>query len=152
MNIQAPQPAITRPNTWRLALPPGTLLINANANMHWNDRRKLVKALRQTAWAMARQAKLPALQRAHVIYVFHPDAKRPNTRRDSGNWSPSAKAAIDGLVDAGILPDDNHHRLLGPDPRIGPPVPRGQFVLWITDLDQMSDQHIALLNPPGAPA
>ena len=138
---------IPRPTPQRLELPPGTLLINANQNIHWRDRSKLVKALRQTAWAIARRDKLTALQRAHIAYVFHP-ATKSDRRRDSGNWSPSAKAAIDGLVDAGILPDDNHTRLLGPDPRIGDPVPRSQLVLWITDLDQMHPEHIALLNPP----
>lgn len=148
MTHRNPAPTgIIRPKAWRLELPPGTLLINANQNMHWRDRGKLVKALRQTAWAIARRDKLPALQRAHVLYVFHPDTKG-DRRRDSGNWSPSAKAAIDGMVDAGVLPDDNHTRLLGPDPRMGPPVPRSQLVLWITDLDQMDADHIALLNPP----
>jgi hypothetical protein len=141
---------IIRPRSWRLELPPGTLLINANQNIHWRDRAKLVKALRQTAWAIARRDKLPALQRAHVFYVFHPDTKG-DRRRDSGNWSPSAKAAIDGLVDAGVLPDDNHTRLLGPDPRIGDPVKGSQLVLWITDLDQMHPDHLALLNPPTLP-
>lgn len=152
MTLTAPDPAptsITRPQPWRLELPPGTLLINANQNMHWRDKAKLVKTIRQTAWTIARRDKLPQLERAHVIYVFHPDTTGTR-RRDSGNWSPSAKAAIDGMVDAGVLPDDNHERLLGPDPRIGPPVPRSQLVLWITDLDQMHPDHIALLNPPGA--
>jgi crossover junction endodeoxyribonuclease RusA len=138
---------IPRPKSWTLELPPGTLLINANQNIHWRDRAKLVKALRQTAWAIARRDKLPALQRAHIFYVFHPDTKG-DRRRDSGNWSPSAKAAIDGMVDAGVLPDDNHTRLIGPDPRIGTPVPRSQLVLWITDLDQIHPDHLALLNPP----
>jgi crossover junction endodeoxyribonuclease RusA len=141
---------ITRPRTWELALPPGTLLINANQNLHWRKRAELIASIRHTAWAMARKAKLPALQRAHIFYVFHPDTKG-SRRRDSGNWSPSAKAAIDGLVDAGLLPDDNHTRLLGPDPRMGPPIARSQLVLHITDLDQMHPAHLALLNPTGAP-
>ncbi|MGW5529462.1 hypothetical protein [Streptomyces xanthochromogenes] len=140
-----------RPSSWQLALPPGTLLINANQNLHWRKRAELVKSIRHTARAIARQAKLPALERAHVFYVFHPDT-RGARRRDSGNWSPSAKAAIDGMVDAGVLPDDNHTRLLGPDPRIGPPIARSQLVLHITDLDQMDPAHIALLNPSGATA
>jgi crossover junction endodeoxyribonuclease RusA len=139
---------ITRPRTWKLSLPPGTLLINANETLHWRKRAELIKSIRRTAWATARQAKLPALQRAHIFYVFHPDTKG-SRRRDSGNWSPSAKAAIDGLVDAGLLPDDNHTRLLGPDPRMGPPIARSQLVLYITDLDQMHATHLALLNPAG---
>lgn len=146
--MTAPDTDITRPASWRLELPAGSLLINANDNLHFRKKADLVKALRNTAWAMARQAKLPALQHAHIFYVIHPDTK--GRRRDPGNWSPSAKAAVDGLVDAGILPDDNHTHLIGPDPRMGHPVKGSQLVLYITDLDQMDPRHIALLNPPGA--
>ncbi|MFD8469044.1 hypothetical protein ACFV10_28550 [Streptomyces cyaneofuscatus] len=140
--------AHTRPNTWRLELPVNTQLINANDRMHPVKRAPYIKAIRQTAWALARRNKLPTLQRAHVFYVIHPDTE--TRRRDPGNWSPSAKAAIDGLVDAGILPDDNHHHLLGPDPRLGTPIKGSQLVLWITDLDQLAPDHIALLDPPAA--
>lgn len=139
-----------RHRTWRLELPAGSPLINANANLHFRKKADLVKTIRQTAWAMARHAKLPALQHAHIYYVIHPDLK--GRRRDPGNWSPSAKAAIDGLVDAGILPDDNHTHLLGPDPRIGTPIKGSQMVLHITDLDQITPDHLALLNPPGDPS
>ncbi|MFI8792626.1 hypothetical protein [Streptomyces sp. NPDC055105] len=140
---------ITRPRTWRLELPVNTQLINANQNIHYRRKAELIKALRNTAWATARQHKLPALQRAHIYYVIHPDTK--TRRRDPGNWSPSAKAAVDGIVDAGILPDDNRDHLLGPDPRIGDPVKGGQLVLWITDLDSIHPDHLALLNPPALP-
>lgn len=151
MTMTAPDPApasIPRPKSWRLELPAEINLMNANDRMHPARRAGFIKVIRQAAWAMARHHKIPALQRAHVFYVVHPDIKE--RRRDPGNWSPSAKAAVDGLVDAGVLPDDNHERLLGPDPRIGPPVKGSQLVLWITDLNQMDPDHIALLNPPGA--
>lgn len=141
---------IVRPPHWRVALPAETTLINANDRMNPHQRAGFIKVIRQAAWAMARHHRLPALQRAHIFYVIHPN---PTTRRrDPGNWSPSAKAAVDGLVDAGVLPDDDHTRLLGPDPRIGAPVKGSQLVLIITDLDQMTPEHLALLNPPGAPS
>lgn len=149
MTITAPDTqhgGIIRPKAWRLELPAETNLINANDRMHPARRAGFIKVIRRAAWAMARHHKIPGLQRAHIIYVVHPDTKE--RRRDPGNWSPSAKAAVDGLVDAKVLPDDDHTRLLGPDPRIGPAVKGSQLVLWITDLDQMDPQHIALLNPP----
>lgn len=40
-----------------------------------------------------------------------------NRRRDPGNWYPTAKAIVDGLVDAGILIDDDHTKVVGPDMR-----------------------------------
>jgi hypothetical protein len=139
---------IIRPQSWRLELPAKTKLINANQNLHFRRKAEMVKVIRNAAWTMARHSNIPALQRAHVYFVIHPDTSIK--RRDPGNWAPSAKAAVDGLVDAGILPDDNKDHLLGPDPRIGTPVKGSQLVLWITDLDQMHPAHIALLNPPGA--
>lgn len=30
-----------------------------------------------------------------------------NRRRDPHNWTPTVKAIVDGLVDAGVWPDDN---------------------------------------------
>lgn len=137
---------ITRPQSWSLALPAKTKLINANDSIHFRRKAELVKVIRNAAWTMARHSNIPALQRAHIYFVIHPDTSIK--RRDPGNWAPSAKAAVDGLVDAGILPDDNKDHLLGPDPRIGDPVKGSQLVLWITDLDQMHPDHIALLNPP----
>ena len=139
---------IVRPASWRITLPPKINLINANQNLHFRRKADLVKVIRNAAWAMARHSNIPALQRAHIFFVVHPDTSIQ--RRDPGNWAPSAKAAVDGLVDAGVLPDDDSTRLIGPDPRIGDPVKGSQLVLWITDLDRIDPNHLALLNPPGA--
>lgn len=137
---------IHRPQSWRLALPAKTKLVNANQTLHFRRKAELVKVIRNAAWAVARHSNIPTLQRAHIYFVIHPDDKIQ--RRDPGNWAPSAKAAVDGLVDAGILPDDDSTRLIGPDPRIGDPVKGSQLVLWITDLDQIHPHHLALINPP----
>jgi len=138
--------SVHRPQSWRLALPAKTKLINANQNLHFRRKAEMVKVIRNAAWTMARHSNIPALQRAHIYFVIHPDTSIK--RRDPGNWAPSAKAAVDGLVDAGVLPDDDCTRLIGPDPRIGTPVKGSQLVLWITDLDQIHPHHLALLNPP----
>lgn len=149
MTAAGPTPAgVIRPLSWRIALPANTKLINANQNIHFRRKADLVKVIRNAAWATARHNGVPALQRAHIYFVIHPDTKTSTQRRDPGNWAPSAKAAVDGLVDAGVLPDDDSTRLIGPDPRIGEPVKGSQLVLWITDLDQISPEHLQLLNPP----
>ena len=149
--MTTPDPAsIIRPRPWQLAITPGTPLLNANRHLGVHEKAKRIKAIRNTAWALARHHKIPHLERAHILYVIHPAGTQ--RRRDPGNWAPSAKAAVDGLVDAGVLDDDDSTRLIGPDPRIGAPIrganPQAQMVLWITDLDQMDPDHIALLNPP----
>ncbi|WP_371634448.1 hypothetical protein OG693_39260 (plasmid) [Streptomyces sp. NBC_01259] len=140
----------SRPPSWRLELPAGLFLLNDNQRLHFRRKAEYIDLIRRASALTAKAAKLPTFDRIHLYYVIHP---KPGTRRrDPANWSPSAKAAVDGLVDAGILPDDNHTRLLGGDPRLGTPVKGSQLVLWLTDLDQMTPDHIALLNPPGDPS
>lgn len=122
--------------TWTVALPAGMQLINANKPMHWHTKAKLIKEVRATTAILARAAKLPRLQRASVVVEYRPPDKR---RRDVHNLYPTAKAAIDGLVDAGVLPDDNDHHLLGPDMRRGQHEPLGRLVLHITDMGEVPD-------------
>jgi crossover junction endodeoxyribonuclease RusA len=150
--MTAPETAhggITRPPSWRIALPEGTFLLNDNQRLHHRRKAEYIELIRRAAGFTARAAKIPTFERIHVFYVVHP--KPGIRRRDPGNWSPTAKAAIDGLVDAGIVPDDNSERVLGGDPRLGSTVKGSQFVLWITDLDQLHPDHLALLNPPTLP-
>ncbi|WP_158709018.1 hypothetical protein [Streptomyces sp. NRRL S-920] len=107
---------------WTLLMPYGDLL-SSNQRLHHMADYRLKKRLRQEAALTARARHLPRLDRAAVYYVLHP---RPIKRkRDPGNWAPTAKAYVDGLVDAGLLPDDNSAHLLGPYPEMGPPVTTG---------------------------
>jgi len=138
--------SIHRPPSWRIELPVGTFLLNDNQRLHHRRKAEYIELIRRASGFAARAAKLPTLQRIHVYYVIHP--KPGNRRRDPGNWSPTAKAAIDGLVDAGVVPDDDSTRVLGGDPRLGSEIKGSQFALWITDLDQIDPEHLALLNPP----
>ena len=146
---------ITRPPSWRIELPAGLELLNENRTrrMHWRKVREMAAIVRSAAAYAGRNARhngLPQMRAAHVFYVIHPNPR--TVRRDPGNWMQSAKAAVDGaLVDAGVLIDDDSTRLIGPDPRLGHPVKGSQLVLWITDLDQIQPDHLALLNPPTLP-
>lgn len=120
------------PHRWTVELPPGLPLLNANGRMHWRIRHERTKAIRTAAWAAARQANVPRLERAQVICEYRPPDRR---RRDVHNLFGSAKAAVDGLVDARVLPDDSDEHLVGPDMRIGGVTPKGQLVLHITELE-----------------
>lgn len=130
---------------YRIVLPAGLTLINANVGMHHRRKAPLVKEIRDAALVMTRHAKVPRMERAHAFYIVHPDTV--GRRRDPGNWAPSAKAAIDGMVDAGALDDDNSSRLLGPDPRLGAPVKGSQLVLVITDLSALPGGFLELFDP-----
>lgn len=128
---RAARPAGPPPRTWTVELPPGLPLLNANRRVHWRKRAELTKTIREAAYLLA-QGNVPALQRARIVVEYRPPDRR---RRDAGNLAPSAKAAVDGLVDAGVLPDDSDDYLIGPDMRRGDVTPQGQLILHITELE-----------------
>lgn len=127
--------------TFTIELPAGLLLLNANRRHHHRVRHERTKAIRAAAQeavtehqalmaALAEAKPGPLYQRAHVLGVLRPPSAR---RADPANWYPSFKAAVDGLVDAGLLDDDDHTRLVGPDMRLGTKTRGGQLVLIISD-------------------
>ncbi|WP_030372445.1 RusA family crossover junction endodeoxyribonuclease [Streptomyces rimosus] len=103
---------------WVLDLP-DMELINANAvrGWHWAEERKVAASIRETAAVLARAQRVPRLVRARVVYVVKP--KMRTRVFDPSNWSLAAKAAVDGLQDAGVFEDDNAAVVTGVDPRAG---------------------------------
>lgn len=104
--------------------------LNANDRKHWRVKAALTADWRLRAGWEAVRAKVPPLPRAHIVAELRFADRR---RRDPANWHPTVKACVDGLVDVGVLPDDNAKHLLGPDLRLGPAVGagRGAVVLHI---------------------
>ncbi|MEU9925120.1 hypothetical protein AB0H51_28195 [Streptomyces griseoluteus] len=103
---------------WVLELP-NIPLINANEvrGWHWTKERRTAAAIRAAATVAAQQARVPRLARARVLYLVHPSARTQTF--DPSNWALSAKAAVDGLSDAGVWADDNAAVVTGVDPRAG---------------------------------
>ena len=90
-------------------------LLTANRDLHWAPRAEIIRTLRTTGELAARNAHIPALGRAHLtVHITWPDLRR----RDRANISPTIKALIDGIVDAGCLCDDDDDHLSGPDLRV----------------------------------
>jgi crossover junction endodeoxyribonuclease RusA len=118
------------PRTWRVEFPAGIPLLNANRRQHWAVKARITRDLRQVAFVCARRDRVPALSRAHIVVEYCPPDRR---RRDVHNLFPSAKAAVDGLVDAGVLPDDSDTYLTGPDMRLGQVIADGCLVIHITE-------------------
>lgn len=100
----------------------GSEWITENGRLFWRKRADLTKFWRQLACARAKEAGLPRLDNAHIVAELRFADSR---RRDPANWMPTAKAAVDGLVDAGVFADDNAKFVTGPDLRLGPVVSRG---------------------------
>lgn len=91
---------------------PDHLWMSANDRMHWRRKADRTKALRTLAFTHARQ--LHRLQVAHcTAFISYPRGGRA----DPANAAPTVKALIDGCVDALLIPDDDHHHLIGPDYR-----------------------------------
>lgn len=126
---------MSEPPVLRLELDVRAELLNANEirRWHWTRIRPLARYWRTLAWARARNAwgrKAP-LDRARVVVTYHWTDRR---RRDPHNWSPTSKALVDGLVDAGLLPDDDLSRLDGPDERGVLGAPKGMVVIEVFEV------------------
>lgn len=115
---------------WEILLPP-LRLINANQQRGHSIRfAGPGRAIREAAALLAR--KIPPMSRAQVFGVYFPPDRR---RRDPSNWAPSFKAALDGVVVAGVLPDDDHRHVVGPDARLGDTLmPGGRIALRLYPL------------------
>lgn len=77
---------------------------NAERTMHWAKHGDLTRLVRRTFGVLARQAQIPCLRSVHI--TAQPYQKRGRLA-DPGAHQPAVKAAIDGLVDAGVLEDDS---------------------------------------------
>lgn len=78
---------------------------NQDMKLHHQERARRVLEWRNAFKYLARAAKVPRLERVGITV-------QPFYRRTTGKYpdpsscAPAAKAAIDGLVDASVVPDD----------------------------------------------
>ena len=97
-------PAGSTGRTYTIALPAGLKLLSLNDRLHFGARyRRRHRTLKKAAWVMAKWQGIPPLERVSVVVEYQPRDRR---HRDADNTCPSGKAAIDGIVAAGVLPDD----------------------------------------------
>jgi hypothetical protein len=129
---------------WTLTIPAPATWLNANQRTDLRRQTPDRRAWRDAGQIYARQAKLPRLHRAHIVAeLCFADARH----RDVHNLYPTIKAVVDGLIDYGLLPDDSHHYLVGPDLRYGPRVAKrlgglsGEVRLTIYDLTEEQRHH-----------
>ena len=95
-------PTPVRSGEWVLDLP-FTKQLSLNDRMHWAVKMKATKEWRDAALVLARHHRIPACKRILVELHYLP---RTNQRRDPDNLVASLKPLVDGLVDAGVVPDD----------------------------------------------
>lgn len=90
---------------WTLTYNARPWTCNAERNMHHYKRAALIKEWRQAAFLLCKEAKVPPLEAIEVDVIPYLVSKgRP---QDIGAAYPSYKALQDGVVDAGVIPDDS---------------------------------------------
>lgn len=81
---------------------------------HWAVENTRKKAIRNFGYTSGKTSGLtftvPVRVIAHIGYAT-------NAKADPGNAAPTLKALIDGMVLAGVLEDDSHEHVIGPDYR-----------------------------------
>jgi crossover junction endodeoxyribonuclease RusA len=123
-----PQTSHPTPNRWELVLPWTKPPMSLNDRMDRWTKARWTKTLRQTAWALAKQAKIPPLHEGcQVGLVYQPPDRR---RRDEDNLFATLKPLADGLVDAGVVADDTPD-LMRKECRITDPVQPSKLTLHV---------------------
>ena len=131
--VADPVPAGSTGRTYTIALPAGLKLLSLNDRLHWAARHRRAQALKKAAWARTLQAKIPPLERAAVIVEYRPPDRRHHDAENT--CAASGKAAIDGIVAAGVLPDDECPRYVSKIVcTIGEPFPKGMLVLHLIEV------------------
>ena len=108
------------PNSILFTIPDNEWL-TANKKLHWAEKSRRARALRERAHyqslnALRRGTLKPAYGRVRVIAGIQYRASRV----DPANAYPSIKALIDGMTDAGVFEDDSAEYVIGPDKRRAP--------------------------------
>lgn len=82
--------------------------ISLNHRDHYRARAAKTKAWREYTRVLTHTSSIPALTRATITGHIYKPHKR---RYDPHNLFPTMKAIVDGIVDAGVLEDDDHTHL-----------------------------------------
>lgn len=103
--------------------PPLTL----NQRLHWSEKARRTRMIRETVGWQAQAMRLGHAPHISVQLHYTTGDRR---RRDSDNLVPTMKPAVDGLVDAGVVPDDDPAHVTTIMPAIYNGT--GKRRLWIT--------------------
>jgi Holliday junction resolvase RusA-like endonuclease len=96
--------------------PAKPLSLNEERRLHWRDRTARTAPWRDLTILMARQSRLARAVLAVPATVTVVIPVSDHRRRDPSNYYPVVKAVIDGLVAAGVWPDDDPRYLRVTEP------------------------------------
>lgn len=90
--------------------------ITANGRIHHMKRAKLTREWRSATRKALPEGVEPFTGPVHITaHIWKPRAGR----WDPNNWCLTTKAMVDELVSLGLLDDDDHEHVIGPDHRRG---------------------------------
>jgi crossover junction endodeoxyribonuclease RusA len=93
------------------------LALNMNQRLHWREERRRARRWRSAAATAARDQIGHQVGPA-VVHITLPVFR--NLRRDPHNYFPTVKPIVDGLVDAGLWPDDTPQWVTTIEPTLAP--------------------------------
>lgn len=96
------------PETVTVVLPLPPAVLSQNARGHWHARAAASAKCRRLARQAVESQQVQGWEQATVAAAFFHRIER---RRDYWNSEAMLKAYIDGIVDAGLLPDDDYKHL-----------------------------------------
>ncbi len=103
--------------------------LSLNDRDHWAPKARAVKEVRDMVHVLCRSKKVPKCEKISVLLTWHPAPLV--RRRDPLNLVATLKAIEDGVVQAGVVPDDTPEYVLSVMPVIAESrAPRGE--LWVT--------------------
>ena len=111
--------------------------LSLNDRMGWQQKARLTRETRAAVGWHTLALKVGAHDHLHIRLVYTPATTR---RRDTDNLWATAKPAVDGLVDAGAVPDDTPDYVTRHEPKIAQPDPtltgcRVWLQVWTADGD-----------------
>ena len=99
-----------------IVLPWTKPLLNLNSRQHWAAKARDTDAVRSVTAMLCRD--LAKAEKVRVVLSYTPRDKR---RRDADNLVGMLKPICDGIVDAGVVPDDTPDFMIKEMPVIKPP-------------------------------
>ena len=122
----------TEPAEWVISLPWTTPPLHANQRLHWAARARLTRTVRDVTATLVRQCVVISVERCEVTLFWAPATRRRRDGQD--NIVPTLKACCDGIVDAGVVPDDTQEVMVKHMPVVEPPKRPGWTWLTIREL------------------
>lgn len=122
--------------TWTFRLPWTSPPLSLNSRIHWAAKARITSSVRRTTSRLCKP--LGAANQIQVTLTYIPKDSR---RRDADNLVATLKPICDGIVDAGVVTDDDPAHMIKDMPVIAAADPKDpRLELTITVLDPMTNR------------